>query len=173
MRTLWWTSDFLDMFLKLRNSEDYVHRVGRTGTQSDSPLVNSSNQSDLDISLCPQGRIGNKGIATSFVGPADPALKDLEHSEIHALDVKVNPDNSGTWKADMLKFLNVPVKLCLQYEWVSEGHLPFSFLLCFAHLEEAKNAVLISKCIKSPKILWRCLKIEQHVQVTLHLAWFF
>ncbi|CAK9089652.1 unnamed protein product [Durusdinium trenchii] len=35
-----------------QNAEDYVHRVGRTG------------------------RIGNKGVATSFVGRREPALKD-------------------------------------------------------------------------------------------------
>ena len=38
------------------NGEDYVHRVGRTG------------------------RIGNKGIATSFVGNTEPALKDIVRS---------------------------------------------------------------------------------------------
>lgn len=70
----------------LRNAEDYVHRVGRTGCSCIHDMLVVCFQMFFSLScktsggtgICAlgQGRIGNKGVATSFVGRREPALKD-------------------------------------------------------------------------------------------------
>merc|ERR1719401_3166566 len=52
------------------NSEDYVHRIGRTG------------------------RIGNSGIATSFVGRFEPALREIVNSIKETTEADANGDST-------------------------------------------------------------------------------
>merc|ERR1712050_23728 len=60
-----------------QNSDDYVHRIGRTG------------------------RIGNKGIATSFVGSRETSLRDIVRgmSDQHAKDPNATPPPA--WLEDL------------------------------------------------------------------------
>ena len=52
-----------------------MHRVGRTGWGTNASQTPDQNS-------IPAGRIGNKGVATSFVTRVEPALQEIEKTHI-------------------------------------------------------------------------------------------